>query len=119
MREENPHKFFYFWALLFFGLAFVGLYVFGKFALIPSIFLALNISTFFLFGYDKGAAKSNSLRVPESVIVILAVLGGTPAVLLGILVFRHKTRDATFLPMFLAVFVVQLFLLKYFLDYQW
>lgn len=52
---------------------------------------AINITTFLLFGLDKGLAKTiNKKRVPEMVLHIYTLLGGFLGQILGRLVFRHK-----------------------------
>lgn len=53
--------------------------------------LGVNASTFFLFGYDKLIAGSTALRVPEKVLLTMALCGGSPAALAGQFVFHHKT----------------------------
>jgi len=53
--------------------------------------IAINITTFLLFGLDKGMAKTvNSLRIPELVLHIYTLLGGIVGHVAGRLVFRHK-----------------------------
>ncbi|NHZ71762.1 MAG: DUF1294 domain-containing protein [Aquificales bacterium] len=53
--------------------------------------IAINITTFLLFGIDKGMAKTiNSLRIPEVVLHIYTLLGGIIGHVLARLVFRHK-----------------------------
>lgn len=74
---------------------------------------ALNIAGFLLFGYDKAAARHRSARVPESVLLSLAAVGASPALLLGMILFRHKTRDRTFLPYFCLILGIQVLLLTY------
>ena len=36
----------------------------------------LNVITFFLYGIDKWKAKKDRWRIPESTLLLLAVLGG-------------------------------------------
>ena len=53
--------------------------------------IAINITTFMLFGIDKGLAKSlKNLRIPEIVLHIYTLLGGIVGQVAGRLVFRHK-----------------------------
>ncbi|MBR6399201.1 MAG: DUF1294 domain-containing protein, partial [Lachnospiraceae bacterium] len=45
-------------------------------------------------------------RVPERVLLALAVFGGSPGALMGMLVFHHKTRKSKFMvlvPLFLIL----------------
>lgn len=57
--------------------------------------IAINITTFILFGVDKGLAKSlKTLRIPEIVLHIYTILGGVVGQAAGRLLFRHKiSRD--------------------------
>ncbi len=70
-------------------------------------YLALiNIVLLVLFGRDKAAAQRGTRRTPETTLLALAVLGGSLGGLLGMLLFRHKTRHAAFalgLPLILLV----------------
>ena len=48
------------------------------------------------YAYDKCAAGSRGLRVPEAVLIGLAVLGGTFGAELARQFFRHKTAKGYF-----------------------
>ena len=50
-----------------------------------------------VYALDKGAAQRNRQRIPEQVLLGLALAGGSPGALLGMVLFRHKTRKAPFL----------------------
>lgn len=56
----------------------------------------LNIATFFIYGYDKRCAVKDRRRIPERVLIILAVLGGGIGAALAMAGFRHKTKHAKF-----------------------
>lgn len=56
----------------------------------------LSLLAFFLMGYDKGRAKAGRRRVPERTLLLVAALGGAPGALLGMYLFRHKTRHPRF-----------------------
>ena len=60
--------------------------------LIIGYIVIINIVTFCLFGIDKSAAKAGRERIPNKVLLGLAVAGGSAGALAGMLVFRHKTR---------------------------
>lgn len=54
---------------------------------------AVNVLTFFAYGGDKLRAKTEGARrTPEKTLLGLAVIGGSLGALLGMQVFRHKTR---------------------------
>ena len=68
--------------------------------------LALSVLAFVLMGFDKGRARRGGRRVAELTFFSLALLGGTPGAILGMYVFRHKTRHWYFkwgLPILLLV----------------
>jgi len=46
---------------------------------------------------DKGAAKKHRWRTKESTLLIIAALGGSVAMLLTMLIIRHKTKHAKFM----------------------
>lgn len=54
---------------------------------------AVNVLTFFAYGGDKLRARTEGARrTPEKTLLGLAVIGGSLGALLGMQVFRHKTR---------------------------
>ena len=111
MSRANPHRTFYIWAVVIGLISGLGAFALLRLNTLSALLLALNVSAFLLFGWDKRAARSNTLRVPESVILTLALLGGSPAILLGMLLLRHKTRDRTFLPKFTLIAGLQIAIL--------
>lgn len=58
--------------------------------------LGINILAFLVFGLDKRKARKDRWRVPEATLLLLAVIGGSVGALLGMVVFRHKTRHNKF-----------------------
>ena len=64
--------------------------------LIGAYLALLNLVLFVLFGRDKAAARRGARRTPETTLLALAVLGGSLGGLLGMLLFRHKTRKPAF-----------------------
>lgn len=78
---------------------------------VPGVFIGINAATFLLYGYDKFVAGGRSLRVPEAILHLLAVVGGTPAAFLGQIVFRHKTRKESFQCSFWLIAILQVLLI--------
>ena len=70
--------------------------------------LAINLLTFVLYGIDKVKAKHKRWRIPEAVLLWLSVLGGSPAALLAMHLFRHKTLHKKFHYGVPAILLVQL-----------
>ena len=58
--------------------------------------LLINVLGFFLMLADKLKAKKNLWRIPEKVLVGTAAIGGSLGVLMGMRIFRHKTRHLKF-----------------------
>ena len=64
---------------------------------LPAVYLlAVNLITFFVFGWDKRCAKKQHRRVPERTLFSLAAMGGSIGALLGMRVFHHKTLHNSF-----------------------
>ena len=53
---------------------------------------AVNVVTFTVYGIDKRKARRGAWRVPEKTLFLLPLLGGSVGALLGMKVFRHKTK---------------------------
>lgn len=71
------------------------------------VYLAvMNLLAFSVFGVDKSKAKRGKWRVPERTLLVLAAFGGSAGAVLGMIIFRHKTRKRKFsvgVPLILAV----------------
>ncbi len=78
--------------------------------------VGINIVTFAAFRYDKHQAKTDGWRVPERVLLILAVLGGSIGALAGMYYFHHKTLHNNFRLGVPAILVIQILLLRFLLG---
>lgn len=58
--------------------------------------LAINITGFLIMWYDKAMARARKYRVPESRLLLLAILGGSVGVYLGMHIFKHKINNLVF-----------------------
>ena len=56
----------------------------------------INVITFFVYGLDKLKAVNHWRRIPEWVLLGLAVAGGSIGAYLGMIIFRHKTLKPLF-----------------------
>lgn len=66
---------------------------------LPAIMAALafvNLWTMLRFWQDKQRAIAGERRIPESSLLGLALIGGSPGALLARRLFRHKTRKQPF-----------------------
>lgn len=71
----------------------------------------INVLTFLLYGIDKWKAKRSRWRIPESVLLGMAAVGGSVGAWLGMRVWRHKTQHKRFRYGVPAILVVQIVLL--------
>ena len=55
-------------------------------------YLAVSLLTLILYGADKKKAKKGARRVPEKVLLGFSFFGGAVGGLLGMTLFRHKTK---------------------------
>lgn len=53
---------------------------------------AISLITFILYGLDKYKAKHGLWRIPEKVLLGFSFCGGALGGILGMAVFRHKTK---------------------------
>ncbi len=70
--------------------------------------LLWSVILFVTMGADKRRARRAAFRVPEKTLFLLALLGGAPGGLLGMELFRHKTRHWTFVWGFRILTMLQL-----------
>ncbi len=77
--------------------------------------LTVNVIAFLMYGLDKLKAKINQWRIPESTLLLLAVVGGSVGAWAGMQVWRHKTQHVKFKYGVPVIFIVQIFLLGYLL----
>ena len=70
--------------------------------------VGVNLTALLLYGHDKSAARKGAGRVPELVLHLCALAGGTPAALLAGRTFRHKTRKRRFLAVYWATVALHL-----------
>ena len=64
-------------------------------ALLPWLIL-INVAAFALMGVDKYRARRGLWRVPERTLMTAALMGGSVGAILGMELFRHKTRHTKF-----------------------
>lgn len=58
--------------------------------------ICINLTAFAAFGADKRRAIKGRWRIPERTLLLLALFGGALGALLGMYLFRHKTRKKKF-----------------------
>ncbi len=80
--------------------------------------LIINALAFLLMRIDKQKAKKNRWRIPEAVLLGISAIGGSLGGLLGMLVFRHKTKHCRFvfgIPLMLCLHLAFLIYFRNFL----
>ena len=87
--------------------------------------LSVNLATFIAYGIDKhkacrngsaSSARKQLRRIPEASLLLLAVLGGSPAALLAMRVFHHKTLHKKFRYGVPVILIVQIALAVFLLT---
>lgn len=76
--------------------------------------IIINAAAFLLMLTDKKKAMKHAFRIPEATLLGVAVIGGSLGAVLGMRIFRHKTRKLKFtlgLPLLLAVHMILLYFL--------
>lgn len=81
-------------------------------------YAVISLIAFLFYGRDKRLAKRHKWRVPEKTLLGLGLLGGAAGALLGMQVFRHKTKHWYFWAVNLFGLVWQAALLVYVIFYS-
>lgn len=68
---------------------------------------AASLAAFALAAFDKRQARAGRGRVSERTLLGVALVGGSPGLLLAMLLTRHKTRKARFLAPLALVLALQ------------
>lgn len=76
-------------------------------ALMALWLVAVNLLTILQFWDDKQRAIASDKRIPESDLLFMAAIGGSPGALLARRWFRHKTRKEPFSTWLLVIAMVQ------------
>ena len=82
--------------------------------ILTTYLVLVNACAFALMLADKLKAKTGAWRIPEAALLTTAVLGGSVGAIMGMFLFRHKTRHLKFrlgLPLILAVQLSGIYLL--------
>ena len=75
--------------------------------------LAINAVTFIIYGIDKYKAKKAKWRIPEAILLLLAVFGGSIGAWMGMKVWHHKTMHKKFKYGIPAIMLIQIALMAY------
>ena len=75
--------------------------------------LAINAVTFIIYGIDKYKAKKAKWCIPETTLLLQAVLGGSIGAWMGMKVWHHKTMHKKFKYGIPAILLIQIALMTY------
>ena len=75
--------------------------------------LAINIIAFIIYGFDKYKAKKHKWRIPETSLLLTAVIGGSIGAWIGMRLWHHKTIHKKFKYGIPFILTLQLILLIY------
>ena len=73
---------------------------------IAAYLFLINATGLVIMLVDKQKARKNQWRIPERTLLCIAAIGGSIGTLVGMELFRHKTKHASFtigVPLMLAV----------------
>lgn len=85
------------------------------FTILAAYGILINLYAFFIFGFDKArSTQSNTRRIRERTLWISMVLGGSLGALLGMHLFRHKTKKLSFQAVAAVILMAQVLLFLYF-----
>lgn len=103
---------FLFYAILFFGLTLLGtlaIWWFLHWDFVLAWLISITVVTLIAYRVDKRIAGSDHTRVPERVLLLLTLAGGTIGAIIGMwfLGEHHKVRKTSFMLPFIGILVVQ------------
>ena len=81
------------------------------FSMISVYLLIVNIVGFAMMGIDKQKAIRGAWRIPEASLFMVAIIGGSIGSILGMQLFRHKTKHWYFQYGMPAILILQILLL--------
>lgn len=76
--------------------------------------LIINIIGFLIMGIDKLKAIKGMWRIPENTLFAFTFLGGGVGTILGMYIFRHKTKKLKFIMGMPAILILEILIYIYF-----
>lgn len=64
-------------------------------------------------GIDKKKAKNRSYRIPEKILFLIAIIGGSLGSIFGMYHYRHKTKHWYFKYGMPLIFIIQILITTY------
>ena len=78
------------------------------FNIMPAWLILIALISVIVTAADKVKAKRVSRRVPEATLMLLSVLGGSLAMLITMIIIRHKTKHPKFMVGIPVIIVLQI-----------
>ncbi len=110
-RHVNAYGFY---GLVFGAIAivlFVALVGLPHLPMIACWLIATNVTAFIAFAFDKSVAGRRLARVPENVLLGIALIGGSLGALIAMRLVHHKTAKKSFLLRMAVVLLLQIVLI--------
>lgn len=79
-------------------------------------FIVINIGTFLIMLDDKNRAINQRFRIPEKVLFLLTILGGSLGILAAMRFIRHKSNKNSFKITIALIVMLQISLLYIYLK---
>lgn len=76
--------------------------------------LIINLYGILIMYYDKSKSRKNQWRIPEARIFLISFILGSLGILLGMYLFRHKTKHMKFTLGVPLMLVIQVYFLSKF-----
>ena len=83
----------------------------GYWPVTAAVLAVINLAAFALYGVDKARARRGAWRIRESTLLGAAACFGALGALLGMQLFRHKTKHRAFVLGVPALLIVQVAIL--------
>ena len=77
--------------------------------------LIINLIGLLIMFIDKKKAIKGKWRIPEKTLMLIALFGGSIGTIIGMHIFRHKTKQLKFIIGFPTILITQIILIVYFL----
>ena len=74
--------------------------------------ISINIISFVLMFIDKRKAIHNKWRIPEGTLLLTSIIGGYIGLIIGMNLFKHKTRKLKFKIIPILSLVCHLFIIQ-------
>lgn len=73
---------------------------------ISAYLVGMNVVGLFIMYADKQKAKAGKWRIPESTLFLISAIGGSFGTMVGMYLFRHKTKHWYFVIGMPLIFIV-------------